>query len=66
MTSVAEFDVAVSTHDLLKEGVCVAQYVRVYVLVDDETSALAASLTALQLASCSGDHVVATDLLWRL
>lgn len=66
MTSVAEFDVAVSTHDLLKQGICVAQYVRVYVLVDDETSPLEASLAALQLATCSGDHVVVTDLLWRL
>lgn len=65
MTEVAEFDVAVSTHDYLRRGVVALQYRRVYVLVDDQTSPLEASLAALQLASCGGD-VVVTDLLWRL
>jgi hypothetical protein len=61
----AEFDVAVTTHDGLRRGVTALQYRRVVVLVDDQTSALEASLAALQLASC-GDDVVATDVLWRL
>jgi len=64
VSSVAEFDVAVSTHDDLKRGVVALQYRRVYVLVDAQTSPLEASLAALQLASC-GNHVVATDVLWR-
>jgi hypothetical protein len=64
--NVTEFDVAVTTHDQLRAGVCVAQYARVVVLVDDQTSPLEASLAALQLASCRSDDVVVTDLLWRL
>lgn len=65
MTQTAEFDVAVTTHDYLKRGVTALQYRRVVVLVNDQTSALEASLAAIQVASCGGD-VVATDVLWRL
>lgn len=59
--TVWEFDVAVSTHDLLKRGVTVADYRRVTVLADDYPDA---SLTAYAMAS-GPDDVVVTDLLVR-
>jgi hypothetical protein len=45
------FDVAVTTHELLKLGETVAQWVRVTVLAEGY---LDASLLALQMANCVG------------
>lgn len=55
-----EFDVAVSTHDLLRRGVCVADYRRVTV---EAVGYLDASLAALQIAAADG--AMPTDLLYR-
>lgn len=49
--SVWEFDVGVSTHDLLKQGVIVRHYTRVS--VDAETYTEARQV-ACQLAACGG------------
>lgn len=58
-----EFDVAVTTRAGLRRGVTVLQWRRVVVLVNDQTSPLEASLTALQLAGCGGgDDVEVTDI----
>lgn len=59
--SVYEFDVDVSTHDLLKCGVTVADRRRVVVLAESYGEA---ALVACQLAS-SVDDAFATDLWWR-
>lgn len=55
-----EFDVDVSTHDLLKRGVTVADRRRVTVEADDY---LEASLLAYGLAAVDGVQV--TDIWWR-
>jgi hypothetical protein len=55
-----EFDVAVSTHDLLQCGISVADYRRVTVEADGYMDA---SLMALQLAAADG--AMPTDLLYR-
>jgi hypothetical protein len=55
-----EFDVGVSTYDLLKRHVVVAEWRRVVVLAP---SYVEGALLACQLAG-SGD-VVVTELLWR-
>ena len=60
MSSVYEFDVDVSTHDMLKRGVLVADRRRVTVVADDYRTA---SLVALQLAATDG--ALPTDLWWR-
>lgn len=60
MDDAYEFDVDVSTHDLLKNGVVVADRRRVCVVGE---SYLNASLTALQLAVVDG--ALPTDLWWR-
>lgn len=46
-----EFDVGVSTHDWLKEGVTVHHYTRVQVAADDHQTA---SLIALEMAAAGG------------
>lgn len=46
-----EFDVGVSTHDLLRRGVTVRHYTRVSVVA---SSYVEAQLTACQLAACGG------------
>jgi hypothetical protein len=46
-----EFDVGVSTHDLLKQGVTVRHYTRVSVAA---SSYVEARLVACQLAACGG------------
>lgn len=46
-----EFDVGVSTHDLLRSGVIVRHYVRVQVWSESYTDA---RLTACQMAACGG------------
>lgn len=46
-----EFDVGVSTHDLLKEGVTVRHYTRVNVAAETHAEA---RLIACQLAACGG------------
>lgn len=56
-----EFDVAVSTHDLLKRGVTVANWRRVEVLAESYSEA---SLTALGMA-CGPGETMPTDILWR-
>lgn len=58
--TVWEFDVAVSTHDLLRDGFTVAQWRRVTVAADGYSEA---SLVALQMAACRG--WMPTDILWR-
>jgi hypothetical protein len=47
-----EFDVGVSTHDLLKQGVIVRHYTRVSVAAS--SSYVEARLIACQLAACGG------------
>lgn len=59
--TVWEFDIAVSTHDLLRRGVTVADYRRVTVEADDYSDA---SLTAYAMAAGPDDAMV-TDILWR-
>lgn len=54
-----EFDVAVTTHDLLKEGVVVIQWVRVYVWSDD---AMDAHVLAGQIVGC---HGYVTEIRYR-
>lgn len=49
--SVWEFDVGVSNHDLLKDGVTVRHYTRVTVAAETYTEA---RLVACQLAACGG------------
>ncbi len=61
MTVIWEFDVAVTTHDLLRRGVTVADYRRVIVLAEDYGEA---SLAAYAMAS-GPDGVVVADMLWR-
>lgn len=56
-----EFDVGVSTHDLLKVGITVAHYTRVQVVAETH---LEASLIALEMASAGG--WMPTDILVRL
>jgi len=46
-----EFDVGVSTHDLLKEGVTVRHFTRVSVIAGGY---IEARLVACQLAACGG------------
>ena len=46
-----EFDVGVTTHDLLREGVTVRHYTRVTVVAEHYT---VARLTACQVAACGG------------
>lgn len=46
-----EFDVGVSTHDLLKEGVTVRHYTRVIVAAESYT---VAQVIACQMAACGG------------
>lgn len=55
-----EFDVDVSTHDLLKQGVTVADRRRVEVIA---SGYLDASLLACQLACVDG--ALPTDVWWR-
>lgn len=57
------FDVDVSTHDLLKRHVVVADRRRVVVLVEPGENYLDASLLAYALAAL--DEVVITGLWWR-
>lgn len=54
-----EFDVGVTTHDLLKAGQTVAQWVRVVVWSDD---VMDASVTAGQIVGC---HGYVTAILYR-
>jgi hypothetical protein len=54
-----EFDVGVTTHDLLKEGVVVAKWIRVYVWSED---AMDAHLLACQIAGC---HGYVTEIRYR-
>lgn len=61
MTAEWEFDVGVSTHELLRAGVVVHHYRRVTMLADGYSEA---SLTAYCLAAVDGVQV--TELLWRL
>lgn len=56
-----EFDVGVSTHQLLRAGVVVHHYRTVTVLADDYREA---SLAAYCLAAADGVQI--TELLWRL
>ena len=46
-----EFDVGVSTHDLLKEGITVRHFTRVNVIANGYVEA---RLVACQLAACGG------------
>lgn len=62
LSTVWEFDVAISTHDWLRRGVCALDYTRVTVLAD---SYLDASACAIQLAECAPGDTLATDVLWR-
>jgi hypothetical protein len=55
-----EFDVAVSTHDLVKAGVLVADWREVSICSDSYADA---SLGALQMAAADG--AMPTDILWR-
>ena len=57
-----EFDVAVSTHDLLRRGVVVADYRRVVIEAESYEDA---SLTAYGMAA-GPDGAVITDLLLRI
>lgn len=54
-----EFDVAVTTHDLLKVGVVAAQWVRVVIWSDD---AMDAHVLAGQMVGC---HGYVTSILYR-
>lgn len=54
-----EFDVGVTTHDLLKKGVCVAQWVRVVVWAE---SAMEAHVIAGQIVGC---HGYVTEIRYR-
>lgn len=56
-----EFDVGVSTHDLLKLGITVHHYTRVQVAEDDHRTA---GLIALEMAACGG--LMPTALLDRI
>ncbi len=55
-----EFDVAVSTYDLVKAGVTVAAWREVSTCADTYADA---SLGALQMAAADG--AMPTDILWR-
>lgn len=46
-----EFDVAVSTHDLVKQGIIACRFIRVLVAADSYTEA---ELIATQMAGCHG------------
>lgn len=59
--SIWEFDVGVTTEDLLKEGVLVAQWRRVEV---ESASYNDASLTAVLMATAGGAYV--TEILVRI
>lgn len=59
--AVWEFDVGVSTHDLLRVGVTVHHYRRVRVVEDGYQRA---ALLACQMAAFP-EGVLPTDLLWR-
>lgn len=54
-----EFDVAVTTHDLLKVGVVAARWVRVVIWSDD---AMDAHVLAGQMVGC---HGYVTSILYR-
>lgn len=58
--AVYEFDVGITTHELLQEGVLVAEWVWVQV---EGPSWVEASCTAIQLAGC---HGYATECLTRI
>lgn len=58
--TVWEFDVAVSTYDLVKVGVLVADWRRVSIASGSYSDA---SLGALEMACVDG--AMPTDLLWR-
>lgn len=62
MSDTWEFDVDVSTHDLLRRGIVVADRRRVHVVANDY---LEAALAACQLAS-SVDDAFATDVWLRI
>lgn len=51
LVSVYEFDVAVSTHDLLRQGITEAHYVRAWVEADTHNEA---SIVACQMATIAG------------
>lgn len=57
-----EFDIALSTHELLKQGTTTAEYRHIIVLSD---TYLDASLTAYAIASRE-DTAVVTDILYCL
>ncbi len=57
--SVWEFDVGVTTHELLQKGVTVAQWVRVHVWSDD---AIEAHIIAGQIVGC---HGYVTEIRYR-
>lgn len=59
--TVFSFDVGVTTHDLMKQGVLVSHYRRVVVADDDHTSA---AITACQMAALHGGYV--TECLTRI
>lgn len=58
--AVYEFDVGITTHELLQEGVLVAQWIPVQV---EAPSWVDASLLAIQIAGC---HGYTTECLTRL
>jgi len=62
MDTVWEFDIAVTTHKLLKQGITVAAYRQITVLAATYTDA---SLIAYALAAAP-DNATVTDILLRL
>lgn len=61
--TIFSFDVGVTTHDKLKQGIIVDHYRRVVVAQDDDDHT-AASLTAIQMAGVHDFYV--TDCLTRI
>jgi hypothetical protein len=61
VTEIFEFDVAVSTHDLLQQGITEATYVRVRVMAETVTEA---EIVACQMAMATGG--MPTDLYHRI
>lgn len=57
------FDIALSTHKLLKEGICEAALTRVVVEADDDVDA---QLLACQLAHAVHGHAMVTAAYMRV